>query len=65
MLLDYLEDLNSKRDYGRLPLITDRVRGRTKALREFIDESRIRLNESMAEIEKVREKEKEKWQRKS
>lgn len=65
MLLDYLEDLNSKRDYGCLPLIIDRVRGRTKALREFIDESRVRLNESMVEIEKVREKEKEKWQRKS
>jgi hypothetical protein len=50
--------LNSKCDYGYIPLIIDRVRGRTKALRKFIDDTRISLDESLVEIEKDREEEK-------
>lgn len=57
-LLNHLEMLNSKCDYGYIPLIIDRVRGRTKALRKFIDDTRISLDKSLVEIEKDREEEK-------
>ena len=57
-LLNNLEMLNSKCDYGYIPLIIDRMRGRTKALRKFIDDTRISLDESLVEIEGVREEEK-------
>jgi hypothetical protein len=62
-LLDYLEQLNSKRDYGYLPLIIDRIRGRTTALKKLIDDSRVSLDESTEQIEKVREKERQVWER--
>ena len=62
--LDYLEQLNSKRDYGYLPLIIDRIRGRTTALKKLIDDSRVSLDESTEQIEKVREKERQVWERK-
>lgn len=61
--MDHLEQLNSKRDYGYLPLIIDRVRGRTTALKKSIDDSRVSLDESTAQIEKVREKERQVWER--
>jgi hypothetical protein len=64
-LLEHLEMLNSKCDYGRVPLIIDRVRGRTKSLKKFIDDTRISLNESLTEIEEVREEEKKKLFKKS
>ena len=57
-LLNHLEMLNSKCDYGYIPLIIDRVKGRTKALRKFIDDTRISLDESLVEIEEDREEEK-------